>query len=134
MSRSAAPGLGRGLYFLDVLACLLFGLTLALVGARFDRERTVDVDLPELERAGDRGSDRVRTTISLRGRGADLEIRLEGEPVSFAELRSRLAAEAPPVVVVRAESSGLARVVATAHEAGVREIQLAYQPHRKEGP
>ena len=50
MSARSAP-LGSGLYFIDVLACLLFCLTLALVGARFGREQTLEVELPRVDAA-----------------------------------------------------------------------------------
>ena len=42
MSAPSSP-LGLGLYFIDVLACLLFCLTLALVGARFARAPGVNM-------------------------------------------------------------------------------------------
>ena len=37
--------LGSGLYFIDVLACLLFCLALALVGARFGNEHSVEIEV-----------------------------------------------------------------------------------------
>ena len=43
MSAARAP-LGAGLYFIDVLACLLFCLVLVLVGARFGREQSVEIE------------------------------------------------------------------------------------------
>ena len=126
---TSAPPLGRGLYFIDVLAGLLFCLTLALVGARFSREVTVPVELPtlpdaEIEAAG---ADLSGSTIVLRRSGADVEIFYEGEPVSFEELSSRLATAPPPSVVVRSETSALARVIGAAHAAGVHDIRLAYE-------
>lgn len=127
-------GLGRGLYFVDVLACLLFCLTLALVGARFDRERTVAVKLPELRRSTSRGAELVAATLTLRGQGEDLEILLDDEPVSVDELRRRWAGMPPPAVVVRAADSPLGRLVALAHEAGVEEIELAYELRREPEP
>lgn len=134
MSGSANAGLGRGLYFVDVLACLLFCLTLALVGARFDRERVVEVDLPELRHGGTPGADLVVARLTLRGSGEDLAILLDDEPISEAELRARWAELPPPAIVVRAEDSALGRVVALAHEAGVAEIQLAYELRRELAP
>ena len=134
MSSSGNAGLGRGLYFVDVLACLLFCLTLALVGARFDRERSVAVDLPELRREGTTGADLVAATVTLRGNGDELAIFLDEEPTSVAELRARWAELPPPAVVLRAEDSALGRVVALAHEVGVEEIQLAYDLPREPAP
>ncbi len=43
MSARPTSLLGYGLYFIDVLACLLFAITLTLAGARFGHERTVAV-------------------------------------------------------------------------------------------
>jgi biopolymer transport protein ExbD len=131
---SANVGLGRGLYFVDVLACLLFCLTLALVGARFDRERTVAVDLAELRGGETTGADLVAVTVTLRGSGDELAIFLDEEPTSLAELRARWAELPPPAVVLRAEDSALGRVVALAHEVGVEEIQLAYELQREPAP
>ena len=74
MSAQSTSLLGYGLYFIDVLACLLFCITLALVGARFGREQTVDVELPELARAEGAGSELTGATITLRDEGDALEI------------------------------------------------------------
>jgi biopolymer transport protein ExbD len=128
VSASASP-LGRGLYFIDVLACLLFCLTLALVGARFSREVTVPVELPTLpERAQDvAGADLSGSTIVLRRAGQEVEVFYDGEPLSLEELAARLAAAPPPSVVVRSETSPLARVIGAAHAAGVHDIRLAYE-------
>jgi hypothetical protein len=134
VSGAANAGLGRGLYFVDVLACLLFCLTLALVGARFDRERTVAIELPELQEGGATGADLVASTVSLRGVGDELEVFLDGEPTSLAELRTRWAELPPPALVLRAEDSALGRVVALAHEIGVEEIELAYDLKRELAP
>ncbi len=134
MSDAGNASLGRGLYFVDVLACLLFCLTLALVGARFDRERTVVVDLPELGRRGATGTDLVAATVTLRGTGDELAIFLDEEPTSVAELRARWSELPPPAVVLRAEDSALGRLVALAHEVGVEEIQLAYELRREPAP
>ena len=123
---SAPSPVGFGLYFIDVLACLLFCLTMALVGARFGREQTVDVDLPRIERSDRSGPDLSSRTISLRSEGDQLEVFLGEARVSLEELEARLRSEPPPSVVVRAEESSLARVIAIAHGAGVHDIQLAY--------
>jgi biopolymer transport protein ExbD len=123
---STPSPVGFGLYFIDVLACLLFCLTMALVGARFGREQTVDVDLPRIERSDRSGPDLSSRTISLRSEGEQLEVFLGEARVSLEELEARLRSEPPPSVVVRAEESSLARVIAIAHGAGVHDIQLAY--------
>jgi biopolymer transport protein ExbD len=127
VSGAGNAGLGRGLYFVDVLACLLFCLTLALVGARFDRERTVAVELPELRRSAATGADLVAATVTLRSSGDELAILLDDEELSVGELRERWAELPPPAVVLRAEDSPLGRIVALAHEVGVEQIQLAYE-------
>jgi biopolymer transport protein ExbD len=126
MSAQSSSLLGYGLYFIDVLACLLFCVTLALVGARFGREQTVAVDLPELERTAGTGADLVGATITLRAEGDALEIFLDEERVGFDELADRLGRALLPSVVVRSEASSLTRVIGIAHAAGVRDIQLAY--------
>lgn len=123
---STPSPVGFGLYFIDVLACLLFCLTMALVGARFGREQTVAVDLPRIERSDRSGPDLSSRTISLRSEGEQLEVFLGEARVSLEELDARLRSEPPPSVVVRAEESSLARVIAIAHDAGVHDIQLAY--------
>jgi len=129
VSASSASPLGRGLYFIDVLACLLFCLTLALVGARFSREVTVPVELPELPEPQTQlvGADLSGSTIVLRRGDGEVEVFYEGETVSFEELSERLAAAPPPSVVVRSETSPLARVIGAAHAAGVHDIRLAYE-------
>ncbi len=125
---TSAPPLGRGLYFIDVLAGLLFCLTLALVGTRFSREVTVPVELPTLpDESEAAGADLSGSTIVLRRAGEDVEVFYEGEPVSFEELSARLATAPPPSVVVRSETSPLARVIGAAHAAGVHDIRLAYE-------
>jgi biopolymer transport protein ExbD len=133
VSASASP-LGRGLYFIDVLACLLFCLTLALVGARFSREVTVPVELPTLpEQAQENaGADLSGSTIVLRRDADSVEVFYEGDSISFEELESRLAAAPPPSVVVRSETSPLARVIGAAHAAGVHDIRLAYEEANSE--
>jgi biopolymer transport protein ExbD len=131
MSASASP-LGRGLYFIDVLACLLFCLTLALVGARFGREVTVPVELPTLPDAdpSQAGADLSGATIVLRSTPEGAELFYDGEPLSFEELSARLAEAPPPSVVVRSETSPLARVIGSVHAAGVHDIRLAYEETR----
>lgn len=127
MSAQSTSLLGYGLYFIDVLACLLFCITLALVGARFGREQTVAVDLPDLAQARGVGSDVSGATITLRAEGEALQVFLNDEPMGFDELAERLGSESVPSVVVRSEESSLTRVIGIAHAAGVHDIQLAYQ-------
>ena len=129
MSAQSTSLLGYGLYFIDVLACLLFCLTLALVGARFSREVTVPVELPTLpdDASEAAGVDLSGSTIVLRRSGGDVEVLYEGEVLSFEELSARLANAPPPSVVVRSETSPLARVIGAAHAAGVHDIRLAYE-------
>jgi len=123
---SASP-LGVGLYFIDVLACLLFCITLALAGARFGRELSVELDLPKAPASDRGGAELVAPAISVRTERGEPRIYLEDEPLSLAGLEERLRAAPPPSVVVRSEDSVLARVIAAAHAAGVRDIQLAYE-------
>ncbi len=124
---SSSPPLGYGLYFIDVLACLLFCLTLALVGARFGVETTIPIDLPDTDASPTSGSDVSAPSISLRAEQGETRIYLEGEPVTLEALAARLETDPPPSVVVRSEESTLARVIAVANEAGVLDIQLAYE-------
>jgi biopolymer transport protein ExbD len=116
-----------GIYFIDVLACLLFGVTLALVGADFQRESTVPIDLPKLNPSTEAGADLTRTPITLRSENGATEYYLEEQRVSFEELAERLRGAPPMGVVLRSEDSELTRVIALAHETGVRDIQIAYQ-------
>ena len=127
MSAQSTSLLGYGLYFIDVLACLLFCITLALVGARFGREQTVALELPRMERTDGGGSDLSGPSIALRGEGEALEIFLDGERVTLDELAARLERAPVPAVVVRSEASSLTRVIGIAHAAGVHDIQLAYE-------
>ena len=118
--------MGLGVYFIDVLACLLFSLSLALVGASFARERTLRIDPPAADPRDASGSALPGPSIGLRQGEAGLELSFEGERVSFEELEARLRRSTPAAVVVRSETSPLARVVALAHAAGVHDIELAY--------
>ncbi len=122
--------MGVGLYFIDVFACTLFCLTLALVGARFGHEATVPLDLPRMGASASSGSDLSGPSIALRLREGEVELFFEDEPVSFEELEQRLRAAPPPSVVVRSEQSALARVIGVAHAAGVHDIRLAYETAR----
>jgi hypothetical protein len=124
---SAPSPLGLGLYFIDVLACLLFCLTLALVGARFGREVSVPLELPRLQRSAAAGSDIAGAAIVVRATEGGFEFRYEGERMSFQQLEKLLNAAPPPSVIVRSETSAVARVIGAAHAAGVRDIRLAYE-------
>lgn len=130
-STSKSP-LGVGLYFIDVLACLLFCLTLALVSARFGRETSLAIELPELAGAEVPGAALSAVSLAVRGVGPDAQIFLEGEPIGLDALEARLRASPPPAVVVRSETTMLAQVIAAAHDAGVTDIQLAYEQARGE--
>jgi hypothetical protein len=130
VSAQSTSLLGYGLYFIDVLACLLFCITLALVGARFGREQTLELELPRMQQSGGSGSDLSGPTIAVRGEGEALEIFLDGERVGIDELAERLSRAHVASVVVRSEASSLTRVIGIAHTAGVRDIQLAYQTAR----
>jgi len=130
VSAQSTSLLGYGLYFIDVLACLLFCITLALVGARFGREQTVALELPRMQRTDGGGSDLSGPSIALRGEGEALEIFLDGERVTLDELATRLEGAPVPSVVVRSEASSLTRVIGIAHAAGVYDIQLAYETAR----
>jgi biopolymer transport protein ExbD len=126
MSASASP-LGYGLYFLDVLACTLFCLAFALVGARFSREVAIPVDLPRAQAAAAPGSGLATASLVVRGDPGAPEFFLDGEPVDLVRLEARLRSAPPAALVVRSEDSPVARVIAMAHAAGVREIGLAYR-------
>jgi hypothetical protein len=130
VSAQSTSLLGYGLYFIDVLACLLFCITLALVGARFGREQTLELELPRMQQSGGSGSDLSGPTIAVRGEGEALEIFLDGERVGIDKLAERLSRAHVASVVVRSEASSLTRVIGIAHTAGVRDIQLAYQTAR----
>ena len=136
MSAPTSP-LGVGLYFIDVFACVLFCLALALVGARFGRERTVVIEAPSPAREAAGASALTATSIAIRpGEDGTPSIWLEEEAIGVDELQERLREAAPPGIVVRSEESLLARVIAIAHASGVAEIELAYEtrpPRAEEG-
>jgi hypothetical protein len=129
---SAASPMSLGLYFIDILACLLFCLTLALVDARFGREVTVPVELPQLEKTAAAGTDLLGVEIVVREAPDGVEIFYEGEPVSVEALGARRADAPPPAIVVRSEASPVTRVIGAAHAAGVHDIQLAYETPGRE--
>ena len=133
MSAQTTSLLGYGMYFIDVLACLLFCITLALVGARFGREHTVAVDLPEIAKSDGRGGDVTGPSIVVRSTPDGVEILLDGVPVTLAALAAQLEGTPPPSIVVRSEESTLSQVIAVAHGAGVHDIRLAYEVARTGG-
>ncbi len=127
---SSASPMALGLYFIDVLACLLFCLTLALIDARFGHEVTVPVELPKLE--SDRtGTELESAEVVLRAAANGVEAFYDGEPIGLDALAARLAEAPPPALVVRSEETPITRVIGAAHAAGVRDIQLAYAAERK---
>ena len=132
MSARSTSLLGYGLYFIDVLACLLFAVSLALVGARFGHEQTVPIELPRAERSDAVGSDVPQVSIAIRSSQDGPEIFLGEERLALDALEARLREAPPPAVVVRSEASTLSRVIAIAHGAGIRDIQLAYEVEREE--
>lgn len=126
MSARSSP-LGSGLYFIDVLACLLFCLALALVGARFGSERSVAIDVPQGAPGSDSGAALTGWEIRVEGAGAEARVFVDGEEVALEVLERRLQREAPPRVVLYSDTSALARLMATAHAAGVHDVELAYE-------
>ena len=126
----ALPLPRSGLYFIDVLACSLFCLTLALVGARFQRDHAVEIELPEFAAVPAHeatGASLDAETITIRSTAAGPEFFLGDEAVSLGQLESRLRDAPPLAVLIRAESSALSEVISAAHGAGVHDIQLAYE-------
>ncbi len=134
MSAPANGGssMSLGLYFIDVLACLLFCLSLALVGASFRRETIVPLELPRMPEGAAPGPGLSGVAIALRDGEAGPELFYDGTPVTVAELAERLAAAPPPSLALRAETSLLTQVIGLAHAAGVHDIQLAYARAKSE--
>ncbi len=126
MSRAASP-LHYSLYFVDVLACLLFAITLSLVGARFAVERTAPIELPRTEGGAGGIAPAVASEVSLARGPGGTELHFDGEPVGWDELEARLRATPPGALVIRSEASDLARLVAIAHASGVPAIRVAYE-------
>jgi biopolymer transport protein ExbD len=128
---SGRSPVGFGLYFIDVLACLLFCITLTLVGARFSRETTVPVDLPELAGAGLAGAPEA-LSVTIQGEGDAARYYLEERPLSLDALGDALRAEPPAALRIRAEETALARVIGLAHASGIHDIELAYETRARE--
>jgi len=128
-SASAPPGFG--LYFIDILACMVFCLTLALVSARFGHETAVEVSLPQLEGASPTHGELTAPAISLRS-DPEGETRFywERERVTLETLRERLEHGAFERIVVRMERSPFTEVVSSARAAGVQDIDIAYELQR----
>ena len=133
MSARSSSLLGYGLYFIDVMACLLFCITLILMGARFGHEVTAAVDLPRAQGTIAAGSDFSGPSIVLRQSDGATRIYFDDESVTLEQLETRLRAAPPRAVVVRAEETALSSVIALAHAAGVSDIQLAYELERGGG-
>ena len=134
MSGAKAP-LGFGLYFMDVLACMLFSIVLALTSASFDREALLPVVLPTLERSSDAplvAPELGAQWITLREEAGGVQLYLGDEAIELATLTERLEAAPPPSVILRTEESLLARLIALAHGAGVGDVQVAYEPKEDE--
>lgn len=129
-----APLPRSGLYFIDVLACLLFCITLALVGARFGSEHSVPIELPSLREAPSSAAGLSGETVTLRDGDDGLEVHWKDARLSLEELEARLRAAPPASLLVRAENSPLSRVIAVAHAAGVHDIQVAYRASRGDPP
>ena len=126
MSARSSP-LGSGLYFIDVFACLLFCLALALVGARFGTERSVEIEVPFAGESGEPGADLNGWAIRVEGQGDTTRVFLEGEPIPVEALEARLRETPPPSIVLYSDASALARLIASAHAAGVHDVELAYE-------
>jgi biopolymer transport protein ExbD len=126
---SAALTLPRsGLYFIDVIACLLFCLTLALVGARFSREHSIEIELPQAPpRGGEAGSSLDPEVVTIGVGPSGPVLYLGEEALDFSALEARFRADPPVAVLIRAEPTPLSRVITMAHGAGVSDIQLGYE-------
>ena len=124
---SGRSPVGFGLYFIDVLACLLFCITLTLVGARFSRETTVPVDLPELAGAAGLAGEPEAVSVTIRRESGATRYYLEDRRVSFDALGRALRDTPPAALRIRAEETALARVIGLAHESGIHDIELAYE-------
>ena len=132
MSGPSSP-VGYGLYFIDVLACLLFCLTLVLVGARFSSETTVPVDLPELAGVGGSEAPPEMLAVTIREEAGTTRFYLGDRALSLPDLADALRRDAPEALQIRSEETALARVIGLAHASGVRDIELAYETRRAGG-
>ena len=129
---SASP-VGYGLYYIDVLACLLFCIVLTLVGARFSSETMVPVELPELAGSAGLAGEDEAVSVTIRSEGGRTRFYLEDRPLSFEALGRALRSEPPAALRIRAEETDLARVIGLAHESGVHAIELAYETRAPRG-
>jgi len=123
-----------GIYFVDILACVLFTVTLSLVSAHFGRETQVPIALPELAQAGPAPAGVPPVPITVREEDGVTHLYWQGDAVSVEELRQRLAREHPPAVEVRMEASPLTRVLAAVHTAGVEDVRVAYRSSGEQTP
>jgi len=131
---SGRSPVGFGLYFIDVLACLLFCITLTLVGARFSSERTVPVNLPELAGSAGLAGAAEAVSVTIRREEGRTRFYLEERALSFEALAAALREAPPSALRIRAEETALARVIGLAHASGVHDIELAYQTRSEGGP
>ncbi len=131
---SASLNLPRsGLYFIDVIACLLFSLTLALVGARFSREHSIEIELPQAPASDTEAGSALGAEVVTIGDGpSGLVLYLGEEALDFSALEARFRADPPVAVLIRAEPTALSRVITIAHAAGVPDIQLGYESSSEE--
>jgi len=127
MSFTTTPSFG--LYFIDIFACVLFCLTLALVGARFGRETTLPVSLPQIQKAQGEIGDLPEATLTLR----EGLVYWQDELVPEDDIEARLIAEAPPALVLRMEASAFTRALAAARAAGVFDVRVAYDVAKSGG-
>jgi len=130
---SGRSPVGFGLYFIDVLACLLFSLTLTLVGARFSRETTVPVKLPDLASSAGLAGEPEAVSLTIRREGGVTRYYLEERALSFEALGDALRDEPPAALRIRAEETELARVIGLAHTSGIHDIELTYETRGHQG-
>ena len=131
----AGASAGVTLYFIDIFACTLFCLSLALVGARFSREHAIEIELPTAAESRSVNARRAMgavtpIAVTLRASQGRTEMFWEDEPITQAGLRERLAAAQPEELLFRLEASEFTQAVALAQDAGVRDIQIAYETPR----
>ncbi len=116
----------------DVLFILIVFVMLA---ASFERVGALDVDVPNARSVAEPNRDAVRLVVPREG-----PMRLEGEPVSVAELGARLAeirSGRSALILVADGEIALARAVAIlgqASGAGYTEVSIAARPETGGAP
>ena len=142
----ARPGAtaGVGLYFIDIFACTLFCLSTrprrcALLARALDRDRAAPRPKPKRGRATPRRATAGHEPIAVTLRTSEQRHRdLLGRGGRDARTASAIRASprpSPRSSLFRLEASEFTRAVGLAHEAGVRNIQIAYEapaPPREE--